>query len=272
NRHGRHPHGRHSARAARATGRPSRAQRRSRRATPVAAFLAVLVVALGAVWALGVRDGGTSQEAGLLAESTERVSTPSGRTGRPGAADAPAEGDHASRDRRLPPAPSLGTIAPGAPATSTAAVSTPSAPATHRQRTRTAAPSPSATAAAVAAAEAEVTRLTNVERTKAGCGALRVDPRLTAAAEAHSKDMVDRDYFSHTSPDGEGPGDRAEAAGYPRWSGENIAAGYPTPEAVVQGWMSSAGHRANILNCESKATGVGYDPRKDMWTQMFGYV
>jgi uncharacterized protein YkwD len=83
---------------------------------------------------------------------------------------------------------------------------------------------------------------------------------------------VDRDYFSHTSPDGQGPGDRAAAAGYPRWSGENIAAGYPTPAAVVEGWMNSAGHRANILNCQSKATGVGYDARRNMWTQMFGFV
>ena len=116
-----------------------------------------------------------------------------------------------------------------------------------------------------------MTRLTNVERAKAGCGALRTDSRLAAAAQAHSRDMVDRDYFSHTSPDGEGPGDRAAAAGYDRWSGENIAAGYPTAAAVVQGWMDSAGHRANILNCDSKATGVGYDPRRNMWTQMFGF-
>jgi uncharacterized protein YkwD len=116
----------------------------------------------------------------------------------------------------------------------------------------------------------EVTRLTNVERAKAGCGPVRTEPRLAAASLAHSRDMVDRDYFSHTSPDGKGPGDRAGAAGYPSWSGENIAAGYPTPAAVVQGWMNSAGHKANILNCRSKATGVGYDARKNMWTQMFG--
>jgi len=116
-----------------------------------------------------------------------------------------------------------------------------------------------------------VTRLTNVERAKAGCGTLRIDARLTTAARLHSQDMVDRGYFSHTSPEGEGPGDRAEAAGYPRWSGENIAAGYATPAAVVRGWMNSDGHRANILNCSSKATGVGYDPREDMWTQMFGF-
>jgi uncharacterized protein YkwD len=112
----------------------------------------------------------------------------------------------------------------------------------------------------------------NIERAKAGCPPVRVDSRLAAAALAHSEDMVDRNYFSHTSPDGEGPGERAAAAGYPQWSGENIAKGYPTPAAVMEGWMNSPGHRANILNCDSKSTGVGYDPRQNMWTQMFGYV
>ena len=115
-------------------------------------------------------------------------------------------------------------------------------------------------------------RLTNIERSKNGCSAVRVDSRLQTAAELHSKDMVDRNYFDHTTPDGKDPGDRAAAQGYPNWSGENIAQGYPTPAAVVQGWMNSPGHRANILNCQSKATGVGFDARDNMWTQMFGFV
>lgn len=131
--------------------------------------------------------------------------------------------------------------------------------------------------AAVAATPAtsygsEVTRLTNLKRARAGCGALRVEPELQTAAQLHSKDMVDRKYFSHTSPEGTGPGDRAAAQGYRGWSGENIAAGYPTPAAVVRAWMSSAGHRANILNCRSTSTGVGYDARARMWTQLFGFV
>lgn len=133
---------------------------------------------------------------------------------------------------------------------------------------------PKAPAAVVAtpAPAAEVTRLTNVERAKAGCAALRVEPKLQAAAQLHSKDMVDRSYFSHTSPEGKGPGDRAAAQGYPSWSGENIAAGYRTPVEVVRAWMNSAGHRANILNCRSTSTGVGYDSRTSTWTQMFGFV
>jgi len=259
-RHGRHAH-RRSERA------------RRRWTAPVAAFVAVLAVAAGGAWALGARDGGSrqpSQEAGLLAES---------RDGTPTATDArttSAPADRASRGKRLPTAPPLGPLAHAtttspAPAT-TARTTTPPRPPSTRPRTAPA-PRPSTSPApAASTAETEVTRLTNVERAKAGCGALRIDARLTAAAEAHSRDMVDRDYFSHTSPDGKGPGDRAAAAGYPQWSGENIAAGYPTPEAVVRGWMNSPGHRANIVNCQSKATGVGYDERENMWTQMFGFV
>ena len=174
----------------------------------------------------------------------------------------PALGPLAKRS----PTPSMTTAAP----TTTATPRRPSRPSTRPSTP----PAPRPTSSAPAPAPgitAEVTRLTNLERAKAGCGALRIDSRLTAAAQAHSKDMVDRDYFSHTSPDGKGPGDRAAAAGYPRWSGENIAAGYPTAAAVVQGWMNSAGHKANILNCQSKATGVGYDSRRNMWTQMFGF-
>jgi uncharacterized protein YkwD len=117
-----------------------------------------------------------------------------------------------------------------------------------------------------------VLRLTNAERAKAGCAALHLDARLTAAAQDHSEDMANRSYFSHTTPEGKSPWDRAKAAGYADPSAENIAMGYPTPAAVVAGWMGSAGHRANILNCASHAVGVGYDPRGFYWTQLFGYV
>jgi uncharacterized protein YkwD len=117
----------------------------------------------------------------------------------------------------------------------------------------------------------EVVRLTNLERAAAGCGALHVDPRLTAAAQGHSADMANRGYFSHTTPEGATPWDRAESAGYPNPSAENIAMGYRTAAAVVAGWMGSAGHRANIVNCASHAIGVGYDSPGFYWTQLFGY-
>jgi uncharacterized protein YkwD len=118
--------------------------------------------------------------------------------------------------------------------------------------------------------------LTNEERAESGCNTpLRVDDRLVAAAQGHSADMAARNYFSHTSPEGLGPGDRTAAQGYPQWSGENIAVGYPTAADVVAGWMDSEGHRANILNCDSVAIGVGaVDSAGNgiYWTQVFGSV
>jgi uncharacterized protein YkwD len=117
-----------------------------------------------------------------------------------------------------------------------------------------------------------VLRLTNVERVKAGCGPLHADARLTAAAQGHSTDMATRNYFSHITPEGQTPWDRARAAGYANPSAENIAMGYPTPADVMAGWMKSDEHRQNILNCASHALGVGFDDRGNYWTQMFGYV
>ncbi|MFC7328992.1 CAP domain-containing protein [Marinactinospora rubrisoli] len=113
-----------------------------------------------------------------------------------------------------------------------------------------------------------VVELVNDERSRAGCPDVRVDGRLTAAAQGHSEDMAARDYMDHVSPDGEGPADRAAEVGYPAWSGENVAAGYRTAEDVMNGWMNSDGHRANILNCDNRAIGVGEAER--YWTQMFG--
>jgi len=138
--------------------------------------------------------------------------------------------------------------------------------------TQTKTPSPSPTSPQ-AAFELEVVRLTNAERADAGCDPLRVDERLQTAARAHSEDMRDRGYFDHTSPDGKTPWDRMRAAGYDEPGGENIAMGYPTPEAVVEAWMESKGHRANILNCKFEAIGVGValGDGGPWWTQDFGY-
>jgi uncharacterized protein YkwD len=89
--------------------------------------------------------------------------------------------------------------------------------------------------------------------------------------------MVDRHYFSHTSPDGQEPAARAKAAGYPRPVGENIAVGYSDAFAVMAGWLSSHGHKANILNCDYARTGIGFDPGtvdpqwgRGAWVQVFG--
>jgi uncharacterized protein YkwD len=126
------------------------------------------------------------------------------------------------------------------------------------------------------ATEREVLTLVNQERARAGCGPLREDARLTTAAGLHSQDMLENDYFSHDSPTQGSPSDRAARQGYPSGVGENIAAGYPTPQAVVDGWMESRGHRENILDCGYKSTGVGFvsgsTGYRTYWTQMFGNV
>ncbi|MGW6905081.1 sigma-70 family RNA polymerase sigma factor [Streptomyces sp. NPDC054940] len=119
----------------------------------------------------------------------------------------------------------------------------------------------------------QVVALVNKERSAAGCGPLAEDTLLNKAALGHSEDMAARDFFDHTNPDGEDPGQRITAAGY-RWStyGENIAMGQQTPEAVMESWMNSPGHRANILNCSFKDIGVGIHKGSGgpWWTQAFG--
>ncbi|MFF4547095.1 sigma-70 family RNA polymerase sigma factor [Streptomyces sp. NPDC001406] len=120
---------------------------------------------------------------------------------------------------------------------------------------------------------AQVVALVNKERANAGCGPLTENAQLEKAAQAHSDDMAARNFFDHTNPDGVDPGQRITAAGY-RWStyGENIAQGQQTPESVMDSWMNSPGHRANILNCSFKEIGVGVHKGSGgpWWTQDFG--
>ncbi|WP_425583825.1 CAP domain-containing protein [Streptomyces rectiviolaceus] len=119
-----------------------------------------------------------------------------------------------------------------------------------------------------------VLRLTNAERTAAGLRALSPDPLLTVAAQGHSADMIARAFYSHTSPDGGEPWHRASAAGSThRAIGENIACGQRTPAEVVDGWMNSPGHRANILKPSFTHLGVGFaggGSAGTYWTQLFG--
>jgi uncharacterized protein YkwD len=125
----------------------------------------------------------------------------------------------------------------------------------------------------IAATESAVVRLTNKLRAEAGCSPLRVDTDLHDAARDHSEDMALRDYFSHISPGGDSFVDRILAAGYQDPGAENIARGYQTADEVMDGWMKSSGHRANILNCELHAIGVGvhFGPGGPWWTQDFGW-
>lgn len=115
----------------------------------------------------------------------------------------------------------------------------------------------------------EVVSLVNSERSHHGCDPVDVDERLTAAAQEHSEDMDSRDYMSHHSPEGEGPGERAERHGYHAWGAENVAKGQTDPEQVMDAWMNSDGHRRNILNCDLESIGVGESGHA--WTQKFGW-
>jgi uncharacterized protein YkwD len=121
---------------------------------------------------------------------------------------------------------------------------------------------------------AEVVALTNSARGRAGLLPLAVDARLTTAAQAHCADMAARDFYAHTSPDGAQPWDRAAAAGSRRRTiGENIACGQRSPAEVVDGWMNSPGHRANILKREFTHIGVGFTGggrAGTYWAQLFG--
>ena len=124
--------------------------------------------------------------------------------------------------------------------------------------------------------ESEVIDLVNEERQIHQLHPLISDPALSDAAEAHSIDMGQQNYFSHTSLDGTTFSERITNAGY-SWNicGENIAAGYRTPEAAVNAWMLSSGHRANILRQTYCDIGVGYayisgSRYGNYWTQDFG--
>jgi uncharacterized protein YkwD len=103
----------------------------------------------------------------------------------------------------------------------------------------------------------------NAARAKAGCGPLRLDSRLTAAARSHAKAMAEQNFFGHAGKDGSRFSSRIKRQGYSfRTAAENIAAGQRSVGQVVQSWLNSAGHRRNILNCRLTETGIAmvYQP------------
>ena len=118
--------------------------------------------------------------------------------------------------------------------------------------------------------EAEVIRLVNDIRKQNGLSPLTANWELSRVARYKSQDMLDNRYFAHNSPTYGTPVEMMRAFGLSfRTAGENIAYGYATPQKVVDGWMNSSGHRANILNASYKQIGVGYVAKGNYWTQMF---
>ena len=118
--------------------------------------------------------------------------------------------------------------------------------------------------------ENEVIRLVNEIRGAYGLNPLTANWELSRIARYKSEDMSNNRYFSHTSPTYGTPFQMIKAFGLSyRTAGETIAYGYRTPAAVVDGWMNSSGHRANILNASYTQIGVGYCASGNYWTQMF---
>lgn len=121
----------------------------------------------------------------------------------------------------------------------------------------------------------EVIRLVNIERAKVGLKPLALDDQLGKVARIKSQDMASTPYFAHTSPRYGTPAHMVSSFGLKwRMTGENIASGYFTPAAVVQGWMNSPGHKRNMLSPRYNHIGVGVAASykkngRIYWTQEF---
>lgn len=132
-------------------------------------------------------------------------------------------------------------------------------------------PAPPATGAGASqpgdATIARFSVLLNAQRERDGCDPVAWDEEVAAVAASHSRDMVDRRYFSHVSPDGVDPFDRLRAAGIGFVAAaENLAYGASTGDEIFAQWMGSPPHRANMLNCRYTSHGVGRSGTH--WTQV----
>ncbi|HZN18369.1 MAG TPA: CAP domain-containing protein [Micromonosporaceae bacterium] len=242
---------------------PGAASRR-RSTAPVRAYAALgLLVAALAVGGAGAAVRGTTLlDGGGEAPGRGAAGSPDGYAGP--SASSPA------RVAQPPGAP--------APATSTPATATPTAtpnnvPTGVPAAGGAGAPAATRSRSRVEVVEDEVVVVVNRERQARGCGPVRIDDRLRAAAGAHSADMAAHERMSHTGSDGSSPWDRARRAGYAYAMSENVAYGYRTAAEVMRGWMASPGHRTNILDCDARAVGVGLAYSRGgtaYWTQMFG--
>ncbi|MFD9487079.1 CAP domain-containing protein [Streptomyces sp. NPDC059991] len=249
-------------------------------------------VAVGAVAiASGLLPGGSSFElnGGPTGERVQADGTPS--------SDLRQQGGEAVKPTSAAPSAPVTSPSTHAPLTSPSATPSrkpsPAAPTPTREKTsapvaapKTAKPSAQPSKAKVIpeqrqikapsaeqAAAATIVSLVNQQRAQAGCSPVKADASLAALATAFSDDMAARGFFDHTDPDGKSPWDRAAKAGVGNLGGENIARGQADAKAVMESWMNSPGHRANILNCDYKTLGVGvhFGEGGPWWTQDFGF-
>ncbi|WP_097886503.1 MULTISPECIES: CAP domain-containing protein [unclassified Streptomyces] len=241
-----------------------------------------------------VRTGGAPDlltQGGSSTAPADRSSSPASR----GSERPEAPSTSPSKTPSKTPSPSKTSKAPSksaAPSTSKKPAATPSkkskAPTTAPEKSSSPAskaPAPPKTSAAPppskkpspsptdASARSEVLALVNQERAKVGCSPLSTSAPLTSLAQNFSEDMAARGFFDHTDPDGDTPWDRAAQAGVQGLAAENIARGQADAQAVMEGWMNSEGHRANILNCDYKTIGIGIHEGSGgpWWVQNFGF-
>ncbi|MET9498696.1 CAP domain-containing protein [Streptomyces sp. NPDC006552] len=223
----------------------------------------------------GDHDGNTVQAAGSPSVAAqggtvdERAPSAASRTTERAAPSVSPSKSAAGSPSAAPskkPAPS--TTAAGADASQKKSASPSTAAPQKTRAPRTTAPASSASTTA-----AQVVNLVNQERAKVGCSPVTADGDLAALATTFSEDMAARGFFDHTDPDGATPWDRAEKAGISNLGGENIARGQATAQSVMEAWMNSPGHKANILNCDYKTLGVGvhFGSGGPWWTQDFGF-
>jgi len=270
-------------------------RQRSRLVGPVVSVVAVLVVTAPVTWVMLAFENGHRLADNLptVARTTLADDVYSSRTNDPSRGD--AVGRPATITPPLKPSSRPQTRPTGPASTAPTRPTAPTSTPTKARATRpTTAPTSTSTKPAgtpttsttttepqgggSSGYESEVLRLTNAERSKAGCGPLSADSSLVESSGAHAEDMVDRHFFDHTNPDGENPFERMGDAGFKGSAmAENIAMGYGSPAEVVAGWMQSEGHKRNILNCGYNKLGVGYDPGRikagyaaGSWVQNFG--
>ncbi|MBQ0996527.1 sigma-70 family RNA polymerase sigma factor [Streptomyces sp. RK62] len=259
-------HGGHRAAGSRSAARGEARRRRRNRRRAVGGAVVAACVAGGGLWyfdsvpGTGRQEPAAARGAGAAVPDELVEPSPVSTSASPSASASTSPKPSAKPSKKATPSPSAKKTEKATP--------TSQAP-TRASRKAASAPQQEAPSGTVG----QVVALVNKERATAGCGPLAEDSLLDKSAQEHSADMAARDFFDHTNPDGADPGQRITAAGY-RWStyGENIAMGQQTPEAVMESWMNSPGHRANILNCSFKDIGVGVHegPGGPWWTQNFG--
>ncbi|MEV0445659.1 sigma-70 family RNA polymerase sigma factor [Streptomyces spectabilis] len=243
-----------------------RSVRRRRQAVGAGAGVAAIAALAGVMQLADGSSGSPDKGSAVALESNESSAEPSAAV-EPSRSPSPSASPSKAKKTKKP--------SPTASPSRASRKKTPKAP--RPTPSRTAAPRPTTEKPAPPAPSGsqaqQVLGLVNTERAKAGCAPLTHNAALTTAAQRHSADMRARDYFDHASPDGTDPGQRITAAGY-KWStyGENIARGQRTAASVMDSWMNSEGHRANILNCSFKELGVGIEQGDGgpWWTQNFG--